>query len=229
LPARSSCPSDSSEWRLQCQPPLVGSSPKALGHAALLSKDSCPELPATFSLVGLRRHLVPLRTDTSRRFRQADRAVLVSCPAVIVLGASGQVGLFSLASLLHGGREVIAITRNEQAGKGTGIERLRRCTMRQLSARLRENGDSAGSELALLSCGPMALAREMLETTQMGSDRALRERRNHHTARAGIRLVHRVLARNARDDDDNANRLRAWYARPRASRIRWTSKYFRSS
>jgi hypothetical protein len=65
---------------------------------------------------------------------------------------------------------VIAITRNEQAGKGTGIERLRRCTMRQLSARLRENGDSAGSELALLSCGPMALAREMLETTQMGSD-----------------------------------------------------------
>lgn len=84
-------------------------------------------------------------------------------PAVFVLGASGQVGLFTLAGLLEAGCEVLAVTRRPADRPATGIEGLRRIGLAQVIELLNDAGGGSGSR-ALLSCGPAALARELLET-----------------------------------------------------------------
>lgn len=80
---------------------------------------------------------------------------------VVVLGATGQVGLFAVAGLLKAGREVIAVTRNRAGAGGTRLGNLSRCDLAQLGALLRTRPESGGA--ALLSCGPAALALAALE------------------------------------------------------------------
>ena len=84
-------------------------------------------------------------------------------PAVVVLGASGQVGLFTVAGLLEAGCEVLAVTRRPADGPATGIEGLRRFGLAQVIELLNEAGGGSGFR-ALLSCGPVAVARELLDT-----------------------------------------------------------------
>lgn len=83
-------------------------------------------------------------------------------PAVAVLGASGQVGLFAIAGLLEAGREVIAVTRRAAHRTDTDIEGLSRCGQSQLIERL--SLDPVSGAFALLSCGPAALADTVLES-----------------------------------------------------------------
>lgn len=86
-------------------------------------------------------------------------------PAVAVLGASGQVGLFAVAGLLETGRQVIAVTRQAAGSPETGLAGLRRSSLQQLAVRLNGPGSHP---CALLSCGPVALAREFLEVVPGG-------------------------------------------------------------
>lgn len=82
-------------------------------------------------------------------------------PAV-VLGATGQVGLFAVSRLLEAGCAVMAVTRNPANETDSGIPGLRRYNLGQLAEHLRGRGDEVGP-CALLSCGPVVLARELLE------------------------------------------------------------------
>lgn len=78
-------------------------------------------------------------------------------PPVLVTGATGQVGLFATAFLLEAGHQVIAVTRNEFGLRETGIDGLGHIGW---SAAIQ--GDLPGTTYALLSCGPVRLARELL-------------------------------------------------------------------
>lgn len=86
-------------------------------------------------------------------------------PAV-VLGSTGQLGLFVIAELLEAGREVIAVTRRAPAQQSIAIERLERCSIAQLSGRLEAVSHSGDPSFALVSCGPAALARQVLSGTR---------------------------------------------------------------
>lgn len=77
---------------------------------------------------------------------------------VIVLGATGQLGLHAIAGLLEAGRDIVAVVRKRPRGRHTRIPGLQRIDMAQAAELLIEGG---GWEL--LSCGPIGLALELLE------------------------------------------------------------------
>ena len=88
---------------------------------------------------------------------------------VVVLGASGQVGLFSIARLLESGRPVIAIRREPYTELQNSIEGLE---IRDWdgACELVGAGLNGGSRnYALLSCGPIRLALQLLTRTSSGS------------------------------------------------------------
>lgn len=82
---------------------------------------------------------------------------------VAVLGATGQVGLFAIEALLKAGHAVIAVTREAPASPQTTIDGLRRCDMTGLTTRADTLSQGQPHRLALLSCGPVTLAHELLE------------------------------------------------------------------
>lgn len=82
---------------------------------------------------------------------------------VVVLGATGQVGLFAVAGLLEAGREVLAVTRKAAGQPETGIEGLRRVGIEAFAGSPRGAEVAGLQRPALLSCGPVSLARQVLE------------------------------------------------------------------
>lgn len=88
-------------------------------------------------------------------------------PPVVVLGATGQVGLFAVLGLLEAGREVVALTRQDPGEQPVAIRRLTPCGRARLRDCLGERMHSNG--FALLSCGPIDLARELLDSDFSGA------------------------------------------------------------
>jgi nucleoside-diphosphate-sugar epimerase len=82
---------------------------------------------------------------------------------VLVLGATGQVGLFSIAHLLEGGQEVVAISRHGIDGPATSIPGLARFDLESFRAAVDCDIPPWRDGLSLLSCGPIALAEQVLE------------------------------------------------------------------
>jgi nucleoside-diphosphate-sugar epimerase len=87
-------------------------------------------------------------------------------PPVVVLGATGQIGLFAISHLLEAGRPVWAITRDRPGRKLTGTRFLDRFGTGQFAELMTAGGERLGAGLSLLSCGPVSLASDML---QLGS------------------------------------------------------------
>lgn len=85
-------------------------------------------------------------------------------PPVVVLGATGQVGLFAISRLLEEQRKVIAVTRTVAHASNPGIRGLRRVGRSQLDEVLTTQEDVLGGKPALLSCGPVRLALELLQS-----------------------------------------------------------------
>ena len=83
-------------------------------------------------------------------------------PRVVVLGATGQVGLFTVFGLLQAGRTVIAVTRNDEAGARQMPRGLGRCDSAGLRGILGEA--QPGEPFVLLSCGPADLALQTLHS-----------------------------------------------------------------
>lgn len=80
-------------------------------------------------------------------------------PRVVVSGASGQVGLFSIALLLASGFRVVALTRSEDPVCESAIPGLEICGMQAFLSSLA--GQAATQRQVLLSCGPADLARAL--------------------------------------------------------------------
>lgn len=124
-------------------------------------------------------------------------------PPVVVLGATGQVGLFAIARLIEAGREVIAVTRHaltRQDGgwRDTDIDRLRCTDMSGLMASRERGGLPGEGPWALLSCGPVSLARELLESHQSSGRSAAWER---------VVVVGTTSAASKRESPDAAERV----------------------
>ncbi len=84
-------------------------------------------------------------------------------PTVILLGGSGQIGVFVVPRLLQAGYRVVAVVRKRATQthmNKPGPENLLRVEIQQLTAELVGSG-GAGS--LLLSCGPIELARQVLQ------------------------------------------------------------------
>jgi len=84
-------------------------------------------------------------------------------PPVVVLGATGQVGIFAISGLLEAGRRVWAITRDAPAQSETKVPGLERFDLPKLSEILCGVGGTPGPACDLLSCGPVGLALEVLD------------------------------------------------------------------
>lgn len=80
-------------------------------------------------------------------------------PRVVVSGASGQVGLFSIALLLASGFRVMALSRSEDPARESAIPGLEICGMQAFLSSL--PGQAATQRQVLLSCGPAELARAL--------------------------------------------------------------------
>ena len=80
-------------------------------------------------------------------------------PRVVVSGASGQVGLFSIALLLASGFRVVALNRGEDPARESTIPGLEICGMKAFVSSLA--GQAATQPQVLLSCGPAELARAL--------------------------------------------------------------------
>lgn len=89
-------------------------------------------------------------------------------PPVVVLGATGQVGLFAISRLLEQERTVIAVTRTAANTPDTGIGGLRRVESSRLGEVLTTPEDILSGKPALLSCGPVRLALELLQSKRPG-------------------------------------------------------------
>ena len=87
----------------------------------------------------------------------------------VVLGASGQVGLFVIARLLDAGCRVIAVRREPPARKSPGIDGLECYGWQDILNRLEQGRPETGQGFSLLSCGPVRLALELLSTEGAGS------------------------------------------------------------
>ncbi len=90
-------------------------------------------------------------------------------PRVLVLGATGQVGLFAVAKLLGSGREIVAVSRRVTEISDTALDGLSKSSLGGAVRLLRAGRD----RFALLSCGPVPLAVEVLRASGKGSDPGL--------------------------------------------------------
>ena len=81
---------------------------------------------------------------------------------VVVLGSTGQVGLFAISCLLEAGRQVWALTRKTPGESRTAVPGLERFDLAGLSAALDGRDGHARADCDLLSCGPAGLALEVL-------------------------------------------------------------------
>ena len=88
-------------------------------------------------------------------------------PPVVVLGATGQVGLFAISRLLDAGRKVIAVTRTTTSVSETTVAGLQRVDRAGLFSLLRDYKNESGNNLALLSCGPVKLALDLLRSDEV--------------------------------------------------------------
>lgn len=82
---------------------------------------------------------------------------------VAVLGATGQVGLFAIEALLNAGHPVIAVTREARASPATAINGLQAFDMTGFTGQIGVRKQGRPDRVALLSCGPVALAQKLLE------------------------------------------------------------------
>lgn len=88
-------------------------------------------------------------------------------PRVVVSGASGQVGLFSIALLLASGYRVVALTRGDTDLHDSGVPGLDVCGVQSF---VQQQGSAPSSHDAsgqtLLSCGPAEVALRLIMAGQ---------------------------------------------------------------
>jgi hypothetical protein len=145
----------------------VGAPAKAPGDAALFQQISCQRAFIARPLADLRRSLDTLSAKPSGGIVSPPRQVSMK-PPVVVLGATGQVGLFAISRLLEHERKVIAVTRTAADTPDSGIGGLRRVELSRLGEVLTTPENVLGGKPALLSCGPVMLALELLQSRRPG-------------------------------------------------------------